>query len=55
MLGRERPEDLMILCRPCHDRVHGPGFYSTGMLKLIFWVVVLSCLLALAVHLMQPA
>jgi ribosomal protein S27AE len=41
MLGRERPEDLQILCRPCHDRVHSPGFYSTGFLKLLFWIVVL--------------
>ena len=22
-LGREQPEDLMALCRECHDRMHG--------------------------------
>jgi uncharacterized membrane protein len=55
MLGRERPEDLQILCRRCHDKVHSPGFYSTGLLKVVFWAIVLVCVWVVFAHLVHLA
>jgi 5-methylcytosine-specific restriction endonuclease McrA len=54
MLGQEAPQDLMILCRRCHDQVHAPGATETGCLKAVFWIVVmalvLQALMTIAMH-----
>jgi hypothetical protein len=43
MLGYERPEDLRMLCRRCHDRAHGKrrhtrlwGFVARVAVALVF-------------------
>lgn len=29
-LGKELPEDLVVLCRPCHEIAHGRKFYQVN-------------------------
>jgi hypothetical protein len=30
-VGKERPEDLLVLCEPCHEREHGLPEHLTTM------------------------
>jgi hypothetical protein len=47
-LGRERPEELQVLCRECHAAVHDSHrVANAGWLKLLLWLVVI----AVATHL----
>jgi hypothetical protein len=54
-LGRERPEDLKMYCRPCHDLVHGRRPVRAKVLRhgdgmpRWFWVALVALLLSLAI------
>jgi hypothetical protein len=50
MLGHEAPEDVVMLCRACHNRAHG-----RASLRLLVGLVLVVALVALLMTVLHPA